>query len=57
MVGEPKETEIQILNHYYIKGMKMERKINPSLNSYKMVEKGNTLHYIDKDYQPEEQFF
>ena len=37
--------------------MKIDRKLNPSLNNYKMIEKGNVLRYIDKDDEPEEQFF
>ena len=48
---------MQIINHYYIKGMKMDRSLNPSLNNYKMIEKANVLRYISKDQETDEQFF
>jgi hypothetical protein len=48
---------MQIINHFIIKGMKMDRSLNPSLNNYKMIEKGNVLRYISKDIDEEEQFF
>jgi hypothetical protein len=48
---------MQIINHYQIKGMKMDRSLNPSLNKYKMIEKGNVLRYISKDLDEDEQFF
>ena len=45
---------MEIINHYQIKGMKMDRSLNPSLNKYKMIEKGNVLRYISKDLDEED---
>lgn len=54
VVGDPKQTEMQIINHYFIKGMNMDRSKNPSLNQFKMIEKGNVLRYISKDIDEDE---
>jgi hypothetical protein len=43
--------KIEIINHFFIKGMSINRSLNGSLNDLKMLtsHSGDTLSYIDKD--------
>ena len=46
-----KDIYANIINHFYIVGMEIERKENPNLNQLKMVRNqgGDRLIYVDKD--------
>lgn len=41
--------EVEIINHFYVGNMSIDRDQNPSLNEYKMVQKSqNWIEYIEK---------
>lgn len=47
--GDPAHFDIQVLNHFYVKNMSIERKENPSLKDFKMVPlKKNVLEFVRK---------
>jgi hypothetical protein len=43
IVGQKEEIEVDIINHFYVTGMDIDRKLNANLQDYRMVERGNTL--------------
>ena len=43
------EYEIQVLNHFYVKNVSINRSENPTLKNYKMVQKSlNQIEYVAK---------
>jgi hypothetical protein len=41
--------EFQVLNHFYVRNMSIQRSQNPSLKDYKMLPTGkNTLEFVNK---------
>jgi hypothetical protein len=41
--------EFQVLNHFYVSNMSIQRSENPSLKDYKMLPTGkNTLEFVNK---------
>ena len=47
-------TDIEILNHFYIQGMGMNRKDNPCLSGFNFAFKGDdTLQYVQKKFELE----
>jgi hypothetical protein len=46
---EPCQFEFQVLNHFYVRNMSIQRSQNPSLKDYKMLPTGkNTLEFVNK---------
>ena len=42
--------DVNIMNHFWVNGMSIDRAVNPSLKDYKMVAlKKNVITYIKKD--------
>ena len=53
--------EVDILNHFHVNGMSINREDNPGLHEYRMITRGNVLDYVAKldfdEHQEETQFF
>jgi hypothetical protein len=43
IVGQQEDIEVDIVNHFYVTGMDVDRKLNANLQDYRMVQRGNTL--------------
>lgn len=49
------QVSANVVNHFYVYGMQIDRSKNPSLADYKMVTKSKcNLHYVDKAQDMEE---
>lgn len=54
IVGQQEDIEVDIVNHFYVTGMDIDRKLNANLQDYRMVQRGNTLQYVHKSKYIEE---